>query len=517
MSHYSSDAGPRLRNSWNPKATHGVALLLGILVWHGIHRERVSIESQPAEASRRLLRPDAAKEASAWIDANVEKPQSTDLVNETQAATMAEFLEDNRKEMAKWRQTRNEDLDHLIAQAERMRGPADSVAVRAALRKEGRDQDARVLFLHWLDKDPDGALAELERNRHLQRLDYLGALLELKFGSEWLVGKITDGEIPFRLRSSLVRELGLISAHETGLAGLLGHYNSISDPQLKVQMIWNFTSEWSLGEPESVAQFLTGDVPTELRDALLKNWANPPYGPSTWELGWMRELCEGLGPELTRKYYDPSAKPYVVFGPSIERYEARQSMTLSEAVQDVIAEGKSPEQAAGEAIRIKIHQALDDAGDLIEFFGEGQLTRAEFLNELSRRITESDAYPEALEREAWSMTAWTAEPQEVAKWAAELAGQQDMDELMIQTFATGNLYGDPRIPFRLARYRIVTAGMEDDRPLKRILGHAAWEWTRWQSVSPGNAETWRDALPQDEPLLSAIREEEEMNHRRRAR
>ncbi len=76
-----------------------------------------------------------------------------------------------------------------------------------------------------------------------------------------------------------------------------------------------------------------------------------------------------------------------------------------------------------------------------------------------------------------------------------------MGELMKQTFSAGNLYGDPRIPLRLDRYRIVTKGMKDDYPMRLILGHVAWEWTRWQSVSPGNAEAWRDTLPPDEPLL----------------
>ncbi len=90
-----------------------------------------------------------------------------------------------------------------------------------------------------------------------------------------------------------------------------------------------------------------------------------------------------------------------------------------------------------------------------------------------------------------------------------------MDELMSQTFGTGNLYGDPRIPLRLARYRIVTKWMGEDGSRNYILNHAAWEWTRWQKVSPGNAEAWRDALPQDEPLLSAIRSEEEANRRRK--
>ena len=87
-----------------------------------------------------------------------------------------------------------------------------------------------------------------------------------------------------------------------------------------------------------------------------------------------------------------------------------------------------------------------------------------------------------------------------------------MDELLTQTFSSGSIYGDPRIPLRLARYRTVTQGMKDDRPRRLILGHAAWEWTRWQAVSPAIAESWLDGLPKSEPLYPEIRERAGLEH-----
>tara|TARA_B110000037_G_scaffold199977_1_gene240173 strand:- start:12745 stop:13185 length:441 start_codon:yes stop_codon:yes gene_type:complete len=140
--------------------------------------EPAADESQPMEVARKQVRPDAASQAGAWIDAKLARLREPDPASETEPATMAEFLEKNRKEMAKWPQERNDDLDRYIAQADRMGGTVDPAAVRAALRKERPDQDIQVLFLHWLDKDPEGALAGLARNRHLHELGYLLALLE---------------------------------------------------------------------------------------------------------------------------------------------------------------------------------------------------------------------------------------------------------------------------------------------------------------------------------------------------
>jgi hypothetical protein len=124
LSHHSSDPDPRLASRWIPKATHGVALLLGILIWNGRHSEQVTNESQPAEAARKQVRPDAASQAGAWINAKLARLREPDPASETEPASMAEFLEQNRKETAKWRKERNDDLDRYVAQADRMRGPA---------------------------------------------------------------------------------------------------------------------------------------------------------------------------------------------------------------------------------------------------------------------------------------------------------------------------------------------------------------------------------------------------------
>ncbi len=58
------------------------------------------------------------------------------------------------------------------------------------------------------------------RNRHLQELGYLPALLERKFGIAWLVGKVVDGEIPLPLRSAMAQDLGAQAAHGPGIGGL---------------------------------------------------------------------------------------------------------------------------------------------------------------------------------------------------------------------------------------------------------------------------------------------------------
>ncbi len=68
---------------------------------------------------------------------------------------------------------------------------------------------------------------------------------------------------------------------------------------------------------------------------------------------------------------------------------------------------------------------------------------------------------------------------------------------------------------RLSRYHVVGAAIQDERPRNRVLGHAAYEWVRWQAVSPAHAEAWRDKLPPDAMLLGAIleREKEEIQRR----
>lgn len=139
-------------------------------------------------------------------------------------------------------------------------------------------------------------------------------------------------------------------------------------------------------------------------------------------------------------------------------------MTLVEVVRDCIKEGNSPQDAVGEAIRTKLHDALADGRNLIEMFWEGHLSR---------------------------------------------------EELLMQTFTSSNIHGDPRIQLRLARYRAVTQGLKEDRPRDRILNQAAYEWIRWQAVSPVDAETWMKTLPQDEPVYAEIRAREALDRWRK--
>lgn len=293
MRHLSSDGGRRLRSRWIPTATHGAALLLGVLVWIALFGDRSSGLPRSAEAARHQASRVAVDQATAWTDAALTRMRGKETAKEreeTGPATLEEFLEEDRKDRKKWWQTRDEELDQVIARAQKMRGPSDPAAtIRAAVRNQPNQMDELVLFQHWLDTDPDAALAELERNWLLNEREYIAALLQRKFGTDWMLGKIADAATSYRLRDTLARELGFQAAQGRGLAGLLKFYHSIPDPQLKNQLAWNFSWEWPLGDPREAARVLGDGAPKELQDLLLEQWANPQYGPSEWELKWMRD------------------------------------------------------------------------------------------------------------------------------------------------------------------------------------------------------------------------------------
>lgn len=445
------------------------AFLLGVAVWLVLRGEPSPDPKQPEEAARFPQRLDSAARASAWVDATLTKLRADGAAAErenTRAATMEEFLGENRKDSEKWWRERNEEIDRIVRDARSMRGISyPAAALRAAQTGDAGNLKELAIFLHWLETDPDAALAEMGRNWHLLEREYLPALLERKFGIDWMSAKIADEEAPYRLRTALARELGREAAQGQGLAGLLGYYNSIPDPRLKILMAWDFVNEWPIEDSREVARFLLGNVPKELRELLMENWKYLPYGENSWEEVWVRDLLEELGMD---------ASSYVVFSPGMEygmdleavlkRQEARKSMALDEVVRDCIKEGSSPQDAVGEAIRTKLHDALADGRNLIEMFWEGHLSR---------------------------------------------------DELLIQAFTPGNIHGDPRIQLRLARYRAVTQGLKEDRPRDRILNQAAYEWIRWQAVSPVDAETWMKTLPQDEPVYAEIRAREALERRRK--
>ncbi|MFM2198496.1 MAG: hypothetical protein RLZZ505_1928 [Verrucomicrobiota bacterium] len=488
--------------------------MLGIAVWLALRGTPSPDAQQPEEAPRFSRRQDAEAIGSAWVDARLRELRADEAASEKKAATMEEFLDENRKDSEKWWRERNEEIDQIFREARALRSITDPVAaLRAAQTGDAGYKKELVIFLHWLETDPDAAMAEMGRNWQLLEREYLPALLERKFGIDWMKAKIADEGAPYRLRTALARELGRQAAHGHGLAGLLGYYNAIPDPRQKIMMVWDFTQEWPLDDPKAVAQFLSGNVPLELRELLLEEWESRPYGKDSWEEAWIRSLHEKLG--LDASDYSVPSMGFWGMEASLKLSEARRSMSLDEVVRDCVKEGKNPQEAAGEAIRIKVHDALADGSNLIEMFGEGHMSREELLHEIRREIPGSDAHPDALEREVWSRTAWAAEPEVVARWAAELAQRGDMDELLIQALVSGNIYGDPRIPLRLARYRAVTQGLKDDRPRDRILHQAAYEWIRWQAVSPALAEAWLKKLPGNEPMYAAIRAEMEMERRRK--
>lgn len=503
-----------------PKPSHLGAFLLGIAAWLALRGTPSPEAQQPEEAPRHFRRQDAQAIGSAWVDARLREMRENEAAPEGKAATMEEFLAEQRKDSEKWRRERNEEIDQIFREARSLRGVSDpAAALRAAQTGDAGYKKELVIFLHWLETDPDAAMAEMGRNWQLLEREYLPAMLERKFGIDWMKAMVGDEESPYRLRTALARELGRQAARGHGLAGLLGHYNAIPGPRQKIMMVWDFSQEWPLDDPKVVAQFLSGNVPLELRELLLDEWKGRPYGKDSWEEAWIRSLHEELGMDASEYTVPSMAGSCGMGGMDIEALmklsEARQSMSLDEVVRDCIKEGKAPQEAVGEAIRIKVHDALADGSNLIEMFGEGQLSREELLDEIRREIPGSDAYPDAFEREVWSRTAWAAAPEVVARWAAELAQRGDMDELLIQTFSEGNMYGDPRITFRLARYRTVTQGLKDDRPRDRILDQAAYEWIRWQAVSPALAEAWLEKIPGNEPMYAAIRAEKEMERLRK--
>lgn len=506
-----TDGISRTRDGWIPKATHGAALLLGVLAWHALLGDPAPDVAEPTEAARQLQHLEPTAQSAAWIDASLAKMRSLENANaaaNNPPPTIEKFLKLLRQEWEEGWQEEDRELDQIVAKARSMHAISDpAAALLAALRN--KSDDRWVIFQHWLDTNPDAALAEVGRNQHLLDVSYLPALLERKFGIEGMKSMIANEQTSYRLRTALAAQLGRQAAHGTGLESLIKYYNSIADPKLKLRMTEEFANEWPLDEPESVARILVNEAPKDLRKMLLQKWKFSYSGPESGEVMWLKDLYPRLGLEEF-EYSDPESGHGGWSEESSKRWEARQSMAFDEVVQDYMKEGISHKDAVKEAIEIKLNQAMENGPDLIELFGEGQLTRAELLDELRRKVPESNAHPIALERQAWKMTAWTADPQELARWTVELSSNGDMDELLYQIFTPGNLYGDPRIPLRLERYRIVSQGIKNDISRNSVLRAAAWEWTRWQAVSPPAAEAWRDGLPKTEPLYDAIRSEEKI-------
>jgi hypothetical protein len=497
---------------WVPKPTHGVALLLGVIAWQVLPHDQAPDDAQLTKSVRRSHTRDSSAQASAWVDATLASLRKKDRAAEKEhlrPATMEEFLKETRQESEKWWLEANVELDQILAKSKAMGRLSDpAAALRAALREDGGNVEKLAIFQDWLDADPDAALAEMRRNWRMFELGYLPELLERKFGIDWIVETAADENAPFRLRTALARELGHKSARGEGLAALLGFYSSIPDPKLKIRMAWEFSNEWPLGETGMVAQFLSGDVPRELRDVLMEQWTRLPYGEAPWEAVWLKDLHAQLGMEpyeYTESYH--SCLGGGDMGDSLRKWRAREKMTFDELLQDYMKEGESEQKAVEQAIWPRVQDALNSR-NLIEMFGEGQLTRVELLDQVRRQIPESDAHSDALERAVWAKTAWAADPKEVARWAAELSERGDMDELLEQTFTPSSIDGDPRMPLRFDRYRVVTQRMEDGRSRSQILGSAVWEWTRWQAVSPIAAEAWWNQLPENEPLHAAIRSRE---------
>lgn len=112
-------------------------------------------------------------------------------------------------------------------------------------------------------------------------------------------------------------------------------------------MTSEFSSEWPLDEPESVAGILMNEAPKELRDRLVKGWVSENFQPESGQVTWLKELYPRLGlGEFT--YSGQASNGMCGMGrvsadgeESMKRWQAKQRMTFDEIVQDGIKE-KNP-------------------------------------------------------------------------------------------------------------------------------------------------------------------------------
>ncbi len=516
-----------LENHRRALGTHALALLIGGCSALAV-LDDAKLEENPGETPATCSTTDAANRiAVAWIGDSLVRirDKRTEKVEEPRKSlTMAEQLRANRVEAEEERKEYVDQVDEIIAEATRYANEPDPAeAIRESMRA-GRWQDnhSMAIFQAWLDKDPKAALAELSRNWSLQESEDIALLLERKFGKEWLAQQIGDEDAPFRFRNSALDVHARDLAWDGGLDDLLKTYYSISDPEMKLRLVSGFCLSWPMDDPSTTAQFLSKDMPAEMRNLLLDRWKPPiPIGFSNSSFPvnasmphpymsheWYDQLCSSLDPNLIPDRF----RMQTTGNYDDERETSSIPASLADSVDAKMKDGATREDAVRTSFPSMVGQAMDVGTDLGELYGEGEISRKELVEELSRRIPGSEVFSGELEREAWRCTLINSDPQRAAEWTTDLSKRGDMKPLL---GAALNPSRDPRGKMRLEWRRNFTAGLDAGRMLPMGQSDQVSDWKRWFAISPMTAVQWRDSLPSGDPLRAELRKVEEQESERR--
>ncbi|MEO5912900.1 MAG: hypothetical protein ABIS50_01620 [Luteolibacter sp.] len=506
-------------------ASHGLALLIGGFGGLAILDNSKTAGNQNGTSTTKSVGAGANEMAETWIGDSLGKIREKNTEKELsprKPLTMAEQLRANRVEAEKERKEYADQVDEILAEAPRYANEPDPAAAIRENMRAGRWQEnhSMAIFQAWIDKDPEAALAELARNWKLQESEDIPLLLERKFGREWLAQQIGDDDAPYRFRNSALDAFARDLAWDGGLDGLLKAYNSIANPKMKLRLVYWFSWNWPLDDPAATARILSENVPVEMRNSLLDKWKPPtdfgssfPMNPSTpfpyMSHEWYHQLCEAMAPgSLPDKFWNPPPGTY-----DDKRETVSVSPSLSDSVETKMKAGGTREDAVKDTLSSMVWQAMEEGTDLGELYGEGKISRKELLEELSRRIPGSEMFPDALEGEAWRITATISDPRQAAEWTAALSKRGDMVSLL---GSMSNASRDPRRKMRLEWNRIFAAGLETGPLSSQIQSEQVDNWSRWSAISPVAAAQWRDSLPEGDPLRAEIHKvEKELENKRK--
>ena len=471
----------------------------GWMIGGGAARSRDRQPLQPVHDGR-------DERTSAWIDDTLRKMRervAAEKNDKQPTLTLPETLEKLRSETEANATELLKRVERVANAARDHRAESDPAeAIRAALRAARKqDEVALVILQAWLERDPDAALAELGRNRGLLRDEAIPEMLEREFGAEWMITQIGDDQAPYLLRTVLASWLGQKLARDEHLDELLRHYNAIADPKLKTGLAAGFAANWPMGDTTAIARFLTDQAPFELRLQLLAEFDRgvSPFGRSS-NPEWYKKLCAAMNPAVPPEDDEKPAQPGSDALP--------ETATFDDMVEAGIEDGRDREAAVERSMSSKVEQGLTEGTDLVELYGEGQISRRELLVEIARRVPGADKYPEQLERAAWQWTAMDSDTHQVMAWANELSQRWDIKDLVQEALHNSSvLSGDPRMIQHLARLEIIGNSVTDG-PLRSTIVSAGMSGLRhWSEISPAAAEAWVEALPPDDALRKAFRQE----------
>lgn len=493
--------------AWTLISTHGAAVLLGFFVMKGwliggsVAKSHDQQPAPPVHGSRE-------ERTSAWIDDTLRKVREREAAESNAkqpTLTLPETLEKLQLEVAT-NDTKLQERIERVANAARNHhaGLDPAEAIRAALRAaRTQDEVALVILQAWLERDPVAALAELGRNRGLLRDRAIPEMLEREFGSEWMIAQIGDDLAPYPLRTVLASWLGLKLARGERLDELLRQYHAIADPKLKSELAAGFAGNWPMGDTAVIARFLADQAPVDLRRQLLAEFGRGvnPFGRDS-NPEWFKKLRAAMDPA------DPpedDQKPALSSGSNA----LPETASFAEVVEADIKDGQDRDDAVKAAMFSKTGQVLTEGTDLVELYGEGRISRRELLVEFARRVPGADKYPELLERAAWRWTVINSDAHQAMRWANELSQRGDIKDLVQDALYDNSsvISQDPRMIQRLARLQIIGNSVADG-PLRTAIVNAGMSRLRdWSEISPAAAEAWVDALPPDDALRKAFRQQ----------